>query len=141
MHYRVSINENDKVIGGGKQSMNQQIMIVDDEQDILTALKTFYEQYEIEVITANSGKECLKNLEHGFRGILLIDIMMPGMDGWDTIKEIVRRGYESDVLIKIITGRGSKDHKKIATLAPYISDYISKPFDADLLLSFIEPPQ
>ncbi len=141
MHHKVNSNEQDNVNGGGKYFMTHRIMIVDDEQDILTTLKAFYERHEIEVVTANSGKECLKNLEHGFRGILLIDIMMPGMDGWDTIKEIVRRGYASDVLIKIITGRGSTNHKKIATLAPYINDYISKPLDAEILLSFIEQPQ
>ncbi|MFH1013860.1 MAG: response regulator [Thermoplasmatota archaeon] len=118
--------------------MNKQILIVDDEQDILTALKTFYEHYDLDVMTENNCKYCIKYLEQGFIVILLIDIMMPGMDGWDTIKEIVRRGYASNVSIKIITGRGSKDHKKIEAFAPYISDYISKPFDMDILLSIVK---
>lgn len=118
--------------------MSQEILIVDDEKDILTALKTFYERYEIHVTTATNGRDCIKYLERGFKGILLIDIMMPDMDGWTTIKEIVNRGLASQVSIKIITGKGTNDHKRIASLAPYISDYISKPFDEIILRSLVE---
>jgi CheY-like chemotaxis protein len=118
--------------------MSQEIMIVDDEKDILTALKTFYERYDVPVTTVTSGKECIKLLEQGFKGVLLIDIMMPEMDGWATIAEIVKRGLTSQVSIKIITGKGSRDHKKIAMFAPYISDYISKPFDETILHSLAE---
>ena len=135
MYHREKTRKNE---GGDQKTMSQEIMIVDDEEDVLTALKTFYEQYDVQVTTATNGKDCIKHLERGFKGVLLIDIMMPGMDGWATIKEIVRRGYASHVSIKIITGKGSRDHKKIASLAPYITDYISKPFDADILLSLIE---
>jgi DNA-binding response OmpR family regulator len=113
-------------------------MIVDDDKDILTTLKIFYEHHGIEVFTLTNGKDCIKHLEKGFRGILLIDLMMPGLDGWETIKEIVRRGYDSFVSINIITGIGSKDHEKIAAFAPYISDYISKPFDEHILRSLID---
>jgi CheY-like chemotaxis protein len=118
--------------------MSQEILIADDEEDILTALKTFYERYDIHVTTVTNGRDCIKHLERGFNGILLIDIMMPGMDGWATIKEIVNRGLASQVRIKIITGKGSKDHKRIASLAPYITDYVSKPFDEFVLLSLVE---
>ncbi len=117
--------------------MNQKIMIVDDEEDILTALKTFFEQHQFEVTTVSKGKDCLKRLEQGFKGIVFIDIMMPKMDGWETINQIVKRGLEKNVNIKIITGKGSRDHDKIALLAPYISDYISKPFDEQILLSSV----
>ena len=123
---------------GDQRTMSQEILIVDDEEDILTALKTFYERYDIHVTTVNNGRDCIKHLERGFRGILLIDIMMPGMDGWATIKEIVNRGLASQVSIKIITGKGTRDHKRISRLAPYISDYISKPFDDVILRSIVE---
>jgi len=117
--------------------MNQRIMIVDDEEDILTALKTFFEQHHFDVIAVSKGKDCIKQIEQGFKGIVFIDIMMPQMDGWETINQIVKRGFEKNVSIKIITGKGTKDHNKIALLAPYISDYISKPFDEKTLLSSV----
>ena len=118
--------------------MIDRILIVDDEEDILIALKTFYEQHNIEVIAVNNGKDCIKAIEHGYTGIVLIDIMMPKMDGWDTIREIVNRRLIDQVKIKIITGKGTKDHSKIAELASYVEDYIGKPFTEDILLALIQ---
>ena len=117
--------------------MNNKIMVVDDEADILTAMKAFYQRNNIEVITASSGRECIKQIEHGYNGIVLLDIMMPKMDGWATIREIIRKGLADQVSIKIITGKGTEDHKKIADLAPYISDYISKPIEPETLLAIV----
>ena len=118
--------------------MIDKILIVDDEKDILLALKTFYEQHNIEVITVTNGKDCIKVIEHGYEGIVLIDIMMPKMDGWDTIREIVNRQLIDQVKIKIMTGKGTKDHTKIADLASYVQDYIGKPFNEETLLAIIQ---
>ena len=120
------------------KNMNKKIMIVDDERDILIALKTFFEEHDFDVITFSKGRDCINEIQRGFRGIVFIDIMMPGMDGWDTIKEIVKRDLIDNVSIKVITGKGTRDHNKIALLAPYISDYISKPIDTNSLLSLVE---
>jgi len=120
------------------EPIKQQIMVVDDEEDILVALQVFYEQYNVEVITVSSGKDCLKKLEQGFKGVVLIDLMMPKMTGWDTIQEIINRGLDKDITISIITGRGTKEHHNIIEYAPYIKDYISKPFDEKTLLSLLE---
>jgi DNA-binding response OmpR family regulator len=118
--------------------MTDRILVVDDEEDILIALKTFYEQHNIEVIAVNNGKDCIKAIERGYSGIVLIDIMMPKMDGWDTIREIVNRQLIDRVKIKIITGKGTKDHSKIADLASYVEDYIGKPFSNETLLAMIQ---
>ena len=117
--------------------MREKILIVDDEEDIGAALKTLLERHNIDVTIVNNGRDCLKELAKGFQGIILMDIMMPGMDGWDTIKQIVDRGYIDNVSIIIITGRGTKDHKKLIGLEPYIKDYLSKPFTAETLLASI----
>jgi CheY-like chemotaxis protein len=118
--------------------MRKQLLVVDDEEDILTALKKFYEQYELDITTVTNGRDCIKRIEQGFSGIVLIDIMMPRMDGWQTINELVKRGLTDKIKIKIITGKGTRDHTKIAKFAPYIDDYIGKPFSHATLLSIIE---
>ena len=120
------------------KNMNKKIMIVDDEEDILLALKTFLEEHHFDVITCTKGNDCINEIERGFRGIIFIDIMMPGMDGWDTINEIVKRDLIDNVSIKVITGKGTKDHNKVALLAPYITDYICKPIDTGTLLHIVE---
>ncbi len=118
--------------------MIDKILIVDDEEDILLALKTFYAQHNVEVIACNNGKDCIKKIEQGYTGIVLIDIMMPKMDVCDTIREIVNRDLIDQVNIKIITGKGTQDHSKIAELASYVQDYIGKPFNEDTLLAIIQ---
>ena len=64
-----------------------------------------------------------------------MDIMMPFMDGWDTIIEIMKRGFTKQVVISILTARGSLDHEKMKGLESYIYDYIKKPFDVHELVS------
>ena len=118
--------------------MNTKVMIVDDEPDVLESLKSILEHKNFEVLTAESGEECLKKLKEGFKGIILMDIMMPGINGWDTIKEIIDRGYIKDVAISIITGIGDKDHQQMGVLEPYIYDFLSKPVDIKELIKSVE---
>jgi len=118
--------------------MNKKIMVVDDEPDILTSLKTVFELRNYEAITVKSGAECIKELEKGFKGVILMDIMMPDMDGWDTIREIVKRELIKDVAIEIITGKGTKNHQNMSELGSYVYDYLAKPLDINELISSVE---
>lgn len=120
------------------KKMNPKVMIVDDELDVLDSLRTILEHENYEVVSVESGDECLKKLEDGFEGIILMDILMPEMTGWDTIKEIVDRGYIKNVAINIVTGMGTKDHQQMGILEPYIYDYLSKPVNIDELIKSIE---
>ena len=118
--------------------MEKDILIVDDDKDILTSLREILQHQGNFVFTAESGFECIKRIKDGFQGILLIDIMMPKMDGWDTIKEIVERGLIKNVAINIITGKGTKHHKMMSVLGTYIYDYFSKPLDIDELIECVK---
>lgn len=109
-------------------------MIVDDDSDILVTLRTLFERQQFEVLTVDSGSDCIKELEQGFKGIVLIDLMMPFMDGWDTIKEIIKRGLNKDILVSIITAKGYSSSEKMKGLESYIYDYIPKPFDLEKLI-------
>ena len=63
---------------------------------------------------------------------------MPVMDGWTTINEIVKRGYTKDVIVSIITGKGTKDYQKMGMLGSFIFDYLPKPLDVNQLISSVE---
>lgn len=118
--------------------MIKRVMVVDDEKDILFSLKEILEKNGFDVITVNNGRGCIRELEKGFRGVILIDIMMPRFDGWDTIEEIVKKDFIENVKIDIITGKGTRDHKKLIGLESYIHDYLSKPLEPKKLLISIE---
>lgn len=114
--------------------MEKKIMIVDDDPDILITIRKIFEDEGYEVLTVDSGKDCIDELEKGFRGVILLDIMMPFMDGWDTVKEIVEKGFAEGVSITIVTANGTPRSDKMKGLENYIHDYISKPFDVKRLI-------
>jgi len=118
--------------------MKTRIMIVDDEPDVVHSLKTILEKEQYDVITASNGFECLKKIEQGFQGIILLDFKMPEMNGLDTVKEIVKRDFAKDVVIEIISALGSKENKRMGKLEPYIYDYLSKPIDIKELINSVK---
>ena len=118
--------------------MNKKIMVVDDDPDILISIRKIFEREGYEVFTVDSGMDCIHELERGFKGIVLMDIMMPFMDGWDTIQEITNRGLSKNVVISILTAKGTPDHEKMRGLQPHIYDYITKPFDVQNLISNVK---
>ena len=115
--------------------MEKKVLIVDDDPDILVSLRTIFEHNGFEVLAVDCGNDCIKELEKGFKGIVFMDLIMPFMDGWDTLREIVNRGLDNDVFIFIITAIGSPDSEKMKGLESTIYDYIPKPFDLRKILT------
>ena len=118
--------------------MDKKIMVVDDDPDILISMRTIFEKEGFEVLTVDSGKDCIKELERGFKGVIILDVMMPFMDGWDTLAEIKKRNLLDGIIISILTARGTPDHEKMKGLEPYIYDYMTKPFDPKELLKNVK---
>ena len=114
--------------------MDKRIMIVDDDSDILVTLRTLFEMQQFDVLTVDSGKDCIKELENGFKGIVLMDLMMPFMDGWETIHQIIKKGLNKEILLSIITAKGCTNGDKMDGVESYIYDYIPKPFDLEKLI-------
>jgi len=117
--------------------MNKKLMIVDDDPDILITVRELFEREGFEVYTVDCGKDCLQEIEEGFKGVILMDIMMPFMDGWDTIKKIKKSGLSQNVVISVLTARGTEDNKKMTNLRDQIYDYYTKPFKVEVLISNI----
>ena len=118
--------------------MAKEVMVVDDDPSILFAVRELLESEGFDIVAVSGGKECLEQMEKGFKGVILMDIMMPEMDGWQTVKEIVDRGYLPGNIISMFTARDIGD-QKMESLAKYVTDYIQKPFDpGELILTVRE---
>lgn len=115
--------------------MKKKLMVVDDDPDILITIRRIFEREGYEVLTVDSGNDCIGELKRGFKGVILMDIMMPFMDGWDTIREIIKNGFADKVAISIVTAKGTPDHEKMKGLEAYVHDYIAKPFDVKELVA------
>jgi DNA-binding NtrC family response regulator len=117
--------------------MKYEVMIVDDEISVLHTVKSLLDDANIPARTALNGKECLRELEKGFRGLILMDIVMPEMNGYDTIQEIVDRGFNKDILICLLTGQETLE-KRVEKHQDYVVDYMKKPIDTKTLVSAVK---
>ncbi|RLF38927.1 MAG: response regulator [Thermoplasmata archaeon] len=116
--------------------MSKKVMIVDDDPFILFSTRELLESAGFDVITANSGSKCIEELKKGFKGVILMDIMMPGMDGWDTIREIADNNLLEGNIITVFTAKDIDE--KTNAFKEYVIDYITKPFDPDELIAAVE---
>ena len=118
--------------------MRKQILIADKDPKTCTELQNIFKLEGYDVYCVENGIDCLHFLETGFSGILFIDLIIPELDGWVTIKEIVRRRLEKKVSIIVMTATGTIRHQKMIGLEPYVYDYIVKPFDAKQIIQNIK---
>ena len=116
---------------------NKTALVVDDDVRNLFALTTAFEKYNINTITAESGKEAMTILdENNDIDIVLMDIMMPEMDGYETIQKIRREHKNSTLPIVAVTAKAMKGDREKCIEAG-ASDYITKPVKIDQLLSLM----
>ena len=112
-------------------------MIVDDDEDILYSVdKLLSKKTDYEIIQANGGKKCLELLEDQKPDLILLDIMMPEMDGWDVVEKIHENKDLQDIPIIFLTAKGDKLTQTVASVS--VEDYIVKPVDINLLIERIE---
>ena len=100
------------------------ILICDDEQDIVNALKIYLASPDITAFEANTGLQALEIMEREDIHLVLMDIMMPGLDG---ISAMVKIRERSNVPVILLTAKG-EDTDKILGLNAGADDYITKPF-------------
>lgn len=110
------------------------VLLVDDEQRMLDLLELYLRAHNYKSKKALSAKEALSYMEEETFDIILIDIMMPEMNGWDLCRAIRKN---SDVPIIMVTAREQKEDI-VKGLKLGADDYITKPFDEEELLARME---
>ena len=112
------------------------ILIVDDEEDIRDLLSYNLKKAGFNVDVASNGKDCLSKLKSNKPNLILLDVMMPEMDGLEVCEEIKSESTNADILICFLTARG-EDYSQIAALEAGGDDYVTKPIKPKVLLSRI----
>lgn len=113
------------------------IMIVDDNDKILSVMSMTLKEGGYESITAQSGKECLKLLESVKPDMILMDVMMPEMDGWEAIEKIKADESNKDILLAMLTVKSSEIDKDKSMGDLGVDWHFSKPTSNDELLRTI----
>ncbi len=104
------------------------IMVVDDEADMRFMVRKILENEGFDVEEAESGKAALEKLKNVTPDLILLDVMMPGLDGWETCKRIRENKNTENVTVAMLTVKSS-DEDKVASFDDGLADWhISKPF-------------
>ncbi|MCX6695530.1 MAG: response regulator [Candidatus Altiarchaeota archaeon] len=109
------------------------ILVVDDEPEMIDILKLILEDAGHKVYSANNGQECLNTAEKEKFDLIFMDIRMPRMDGWETLRRLKEKKLLKGSKVIVLTvekGPGVE----IFGLQDIVDDYITKPFDKDVLL-------
>jgi len=113
------------------------ILLVDDEADILEFMGYNLSKEGFQVLKAKSGKKALKLAREHRPHMIILDVMMPGMDGMETCRQLRNITALSGTLIVFLTARG-EDYSQIAGFEAGADDYITKPIKPKLFISRIQ---
>ena len=115
----------------------KKILLVDDEQDILDLINYNLKKEGFDVEMANNGREAIQAAKKNVPDLILLDVMMPEMDGIETCIEMRQNPELSNVLIAFLTARG-EDYSQIAGFDAGADDYITKPIKPRVLVSRVK---
>ena len=113
-----------------KLCMTDRVLIADDDEAIRTMLYKVIRSSGIEADTAASGQEALELMAHRHYDLLLLDVNMPGMDGFEVVETLRRRGVRTPIMI--VSGR-QEDYDTLYGLDLGADDYVTKPFNPIVL--------
>lgn len=117
-----------------KGVMNSKILIVDDEKNIVELIRLYLEREGFKAVCAYRGDEALEQFKTESPDLIILDIMLPGKDGWQVCKEIRK---SSSVPIIMLTAK-SDTFDKVLGLELGADDYMTKPFEAKELLARVK---
>lgn len=113
---------------------NNKILIVDDDQHIAELIKIYFEKDGFETVVANNGKQAVELFKSEAPSIVILDVMMPEMDGWQVCREIRR---VSNIPIIMLTAKG-ETFDKVFGLELGADDYMVKPFEPKELIARVK---
>jgi len=116
----------------------KKILVVDDEDDIRYVLKKFLREKNYEVIEAKGGSQCLELLEKEKPDLVILDILMPGMNGWEVCRRIREIKFCQDIPVSMLTVLCDTEDR-IKSLKYALADaHLCKPIDFPTLSETIE---
>ena len=114
--------------------MKSKIMVVDDEMHIRELVRFYLDKAGFDTIEAANAEEALDIVENQYIDLAVVDIMMPGMDGFELVEQM--RQYREFPVIMLTAKSQSKD--KLRGFSLGIDDYVTKPFDPDELMARVK---
>ena len=116
----------------------KRILCIEDEPDMIELIRLILSRHGFEVSGANGGVEGARKIREEMPDLVLLDIMMPDMDGWEVYQQIKADENTKDIPVIVVTAKAQNIDKVLGLHIAKVDDYISKPFTPDDLLESVK---
>ncbi len=113
------------------------ILCIEDEPDMIELIRLILEPRGYRVSGALGGKEGLEVLKADFPDLILLDLMMPDMDGWDVYKQMKADPTLANIPVIVVTAKAQSIDKVLGLHIAKVEDYVTKPFSPDDLVASV----
>lgn len=119
-------------------NMSRRVLYIEDEQEMIDLVRLILGRKGIEVIGATGGREGLDAVRKELPDLVLLDLMMPDMDGWEVYQQMKAGEPTRDIPVIVVTARAQSIDKVLGLHIAKVDDYISKPFSPHELADSVE---
>jgi two-component system response regulator VicR len=125
-------------MSGASRDEQRKVIIIEDEPAMIQLVTLILENRGYEVIGATGGSEGLELIAQENPDLVLLDLMMPGMNGWDVYQQMKSDDYMKTIPVIVVTAKATNIDKVLGLHIAKVQDYITKPFSPAELLSSID---
>ncbi len=118
-------------------SSGYHILCIEDEPDMIELIRLILEPRGFRVSGALGGKEGLELLKSDYPDLILLDLMMPDMDGWDVYKQVKADPSLANIPVIVVTAKAQSIDKVLGLHIAKVEDYVTKPFSPDDLVASV----
>ena len=116
----------------------KRLVYVEDEREMIDLVRLILGRRGFEVIGANGGRDGLETIRRELPDLVLLDLMMPDMDGWDVYQQMKAEEATRDIPVIVVTAKAQSIDKELGLHIAKVDDYISKPFSPQELTESVE---
>ena len=115
----------------------KRVLCIEDEQEMIDLIKLILERRGFEVLGAVGGKEGLEVIRREMPDLILLDLMMPEVDGWEVYRQMRADEQLKDIPVIVVTAKAQSIDKVLGLHIAKVDDYVTKPFGPQELLKSI----
>lgn len=118
--------------------IKRRVVYVEDEQEMIDLVRLILIRRGYEVVGANGGRDGLETVRQVLPDLVLLDLMMPDMDGWDVYQQMKADPATQNIPVIVVTAKAQSIDKVLGLHIAKVDDYISKPFSPQELVDSVE---
>jgi len=115
----------------------KRVLCIEDEQEMIDLIKLILERRGFEVLGAVGGKEGLEVIRREKPDLILLDLMMPEVDGWEVYRQMKADEQVKDIPVIVVTAKAQSIDKVLGLHIAKVDDYVTKPFGPQELLKSV----